>query len=148
MERHKQKPNLNKEKTEIRNILKKMVEVKDNKEKAILLQEGAENIAEYIGKENKTSKHQIRKYYHKFLDIKEKVEAENAIEPFLPELSMNAAYVTYDKNRNNSPVGELFKTFIKEFVNLALQGDKARFFDLMMLFEAVVGYSTRHVKKK
>ncbi|WP_457566952.1 type III-A CRISPR-associated protein Csm2 [Desulfurobacterium sp.] len=137
-------------------------------EKANILMDKAEELACSIKKENEisneagklkkksreiskicyelssTSKHQIRKHYHRLLDIKERLKAEDAdITEFYPEIAMTAAYATYDRSRGN--IGVTFETFLKEFTNRAIKSDKDEFFELMTLFEAIVAYASMYI---
>ncbi|WP_456395331.1 type III-A CRISPR-associated protein Csm2 [Desulfurobacterium sp.] len=119
-----------------------------NEEKqAEVLKNKAEKAAKLFGNDG-TSKHQIRKHFHRLLDIKERMKADNSndIRKFLPEIAMTSAYATYDISRKN--IGIAFERFLKEFTNEAVNGDREKFFKLMTLFEAVVGYANLHVKKK
>ncbi|OMH40389.1 type III-A CRISPR-associated protein Csm2 [Desulfurobacterium indicum] len=118
----------------------------DIEKQAEVLKNKAEEIAKLFGSD-KTSKHQIRKHFHRLLDIKERMKADDSdnIKKFLPEIAMTSAYATYDRSRNR--IGVAFEKFLKEFTNEAVKADKKKFFDLMTLFEAIVGYSNMYVSK-
>ncbi|WP_022846643.1 MULTISPECIES: type III-A CRISPR-associated protein Csm2 [unclassified Desulfurobacterium] len=118
----------------------------DRKKQAKVLKDTAEKVAKLFA-EDKTSKHQIRKHYHRLLDIKERIKTKNTddIKEFYPEIAMTAAYATYDRSRNN--IGNAFERFLKELTNEAINSNKDNFLKLMTLFEAVVGYANMYVKK-
>ena len=93
---------------------------------------------------SETSKHQIRKYYHRLLDIKGEMVG-NDIKRFYPKIAMTSAFASYDKSRGN--IGQAFKKFLTDLTKEAVKGDKNTFLELMTLFEAVVAYSVLHIEK-
>ncbi|SNR65818.1 type III-A CRISPR-associated protein Csm2 [Desulfurobacterium atlanticum] len=133
---------------EIRLLVKEFVEGDNEKKADILLNQLESKFVRKL-KDDKTSKHQIRKHYHRLLEIKEQIEASGAkdIKPFLPEIAMTSAYATYDRNRQGTKIGQLFEAFLKSLVKEVVERkDTQTFLDLMKLFEAVVGLSSKYLR--
>jgi len=134
------KREVEKVKEKIRSMFKQFQEA-DNREKADIIKSELFDVAEKLKKleGKKTSKHQIRKYYHYFLDILESVRGSD-FGKRLPKIAMARSYIRYDEARGN--VGGIFTTFVESFVENALEcKDEREFQNLLILFEALVGYT-------
>jgi len=107
--------------------------------KAKIIAEDLLKVSQWI-KTEKTTKHQVRKYYHYFLDILESSVDEDSFKKKLPKIAIANSYIQYDKARKT--IGRVFATFVEEFVKRALNTNREGFKELLMLFEAFVGYTS------
>jgi len=130
---------------EIREKIKELIESFLNgshKDRATILKDTLlKELVEPMSRDkNKPSKHQIRRYYHHFLEI-----LEDSSEAVMVKTAMLKVYINYDARRKQIK-SKHFRAFIEGIVDSALsEGDLnntlKRLRNAQLLFEAFVGYT-------